>query len=288
MKYKYKPKTKEELLKAIKKEIYEIQGTPDNPNWEADLNCIDTSEITDMSYLFSAELELEKFNGNISNWDVSNVNNMTATFLSSKFNQDISNWNVSNAESMVWMFAESEFNQDISNWNVSKVNFMTWMFARSEFNQDISNWNVNNVYDMSNMFEYSKFNKDIGKWNNKEETKLENISVSDEYPKLPDEIKYPETIANIFNYVFKNPNSKKITKNQAIDILAKWFKNKKNLYIKKNYNKKIINKFLTNDVANILKNVENQDELLNIINKIVNKKEKENNKKDKEIEDRSI
>ena len=27
MKYKYKPKTKKELIKAIKKEIYEVQGT---------------------------------------------------------------------------------------------------------------------------------------------------------------------------------------------------------------------------------------------------------------------
>jgi len=60
MKYKYKPRTKSGLVKAIKKEIYKIQGTPDNPNWQADLNCIDTSLITDMSNLFSYEYGLNE------------------------------------------------------------------------------------------------------------------------------------------------------------------------------------------------------------------------------------
>ena len=55
MVYKYRPKTKEELVEAIKKEIYEVQRSKYSPNWNADLNCIDTSLITDMSYLFSNE-----------------------------------------------------------------------------------------------------------------------------------------------------------------------------------------------------------------------------------------
>ena len=45
MPYKYKPKDKEELIGVIKKEIFKVQGTKDNPNWKADLNCIDTSLI---------------------------------------------------------------------------------------------------------------------------------------------------------------------------------------------------------------------------------------------------
>ena len=76
MVYKYRPKTKEELVEAIKKEIYEIQRTKNKPNWQADLNCIDTSLITDMSDLFSKEYGLNKFNGDISKWNVSNVENM--------------------------------------------------------------------------------------------------------------------------------------------------------------------------------------------------------------------
>jgi len=90
MGYKYKPKTKKELVEVIKKEIYEVQGTKDNPNWQADLNCIDTSNITDMSLLFSKEYGLENFNGDISNWNVSNVIKINWIFAYSQFNQDIS------------------------------------------------------------------------------------------------------------------------------------------------------------------------------------------------------
>ena len=116
MSYKYRHKTKEELVEAIKKEIYEIQGSENNPNWQADLNCIDTSLITDMSYLFSEKYFLNKFNGNISKWDVSNVEKMESMFFNSKFNQDISNWNISNVKHMIFMFVNSEFNGDIGSW----------------------------------------------------------------------------------------------------------------------------------------------------------------------------
>ena len=46
-----------------------------------------------------------------------------------KFNQDISNWDVSNVENMAWMFGNCKsFNQDISNWDVSNVIFDEGMF----------------------------------------------------------------------------------------------------------------------------------------------------------------
>ena len=169
MKYKYKPKDKKELVKAIKKEIYEVQGTKDNPNWQADLNCIDTSLITDMSDLFSGKIfdiyGLSGFNGNISKWDVSNVKDMSRMFVFCEFNGNISNWDVSNVKNMIAIFYNSEFNRDISNWDVSNVTDMKSMFSNSKFDGDISNWNVSNVEDMSFMFENSKFNKDISKWN---------------------------------------------------------------------------------------------------------------------------
>ena len=60
--YRYFPKTKKELQDIILKRIKE-EGN------RVDLNDIDVSEITDMSYLF-AGLD---FNGDISAWDVSNV-----------------------------------------------------------------------------------------------------------------------------------------------------------------------------------------------------------------------
>ena len=63
--YSCKPKTKEELKKIIEDRISK-EGSNCN------LNDIDTSLITDMSYLFFDS----KFNGDISNWDVSNVKDM--------------------------------------------------------------------------------------------------------------------------------------------------------------------------------------------------------------------
>ena len=110
--YKYQPKNKEELVEAIKKEIFEIQGTKDNPNWNADLNCIDTSLIKDMSNLFSLDTYgLEKFNGDISQWNTKNVKNMAFMFyLNKNFNckyGNISNWNVKNIKDMEWMFEAS-------------------------------------------------------------------------------------------------------------------------------------------------------------------------------------
>ena len=87
--YNYHPKTKNELKQLVDKLIKE-RGN------DADLNDIDTSEITDMSSMF----EDSKFNGDISKWDVSNVKDMRQMFSYSKFNGDISKWNISNVEDM--------------------------------------------------------------------------------------------------------------------------------------------------------------------------------------------
>ena len=110
--YKYSPKTKKELRKIIEKRIKE-EGK------EVDLNDIDVSKITDMSRLF----EVLDFNGDISEWDVSKVENMSSIFYNcSKFNKDLSSWDVSNVTNMNFMFSGCKsFNQDISNWDVSNV-----------------------------------------------------------------------------------------------------------------------------------------------------------------------
>ena len=110
--YKYFPETKEELKDIVEQRI------KDEGN-EVDLNDIDVSKITDMSELFR---NLD-FNGDISNWDVSNVKNMYGMFYKcTNFNTDISNWDVSNVTNMGYMFRGCEsFNQDISNWDVSHV-----------------------------------------------------------------------------------------------------------------------------------------------------------------------
>jgi len=87
------------LLKLIKIGQY-LLGNDGNFNW------IDTSEITDMSALFSGN---DDFNGDISMWDVSNVEDMSYMFHNaSSFNQPIGDWDVSNVTFMQWMFKHAE------------------------------------------------------------------------------------------------------------------------------------------------------------------------------------
>ena len=133
---------------------------------KANLNWIDTSNVTNMSELFSGEVlgAQNPFNGDISQWNVSNVTNMFSMFWKSKFNGDISGWDVSNVINMKRMFMFSVFKGDISRWDVSSVTDMSWMFYHSIFNGDIRKWDVFSVTNMHRMFAGSKFNGDIRKW----------------------------------------------------------------------------------------------------------------------------
>lgn len=158
---KYHPKDKEKLKEIIENEI-KRQGN------EANLNNIDTSNITDMSSLFAKT----EFNGNISNWDVSNVKNMNMMFYSDKKftgeNTDFSNWKLNSLEDTGLMFSESGFKggNGISNWDVSNIKNMRYMFQKCvNFNDDLSKWDVSNVTSMQGMFSYCKyFNCDLSNW----------------------------------------------------------------------------------------------------------------------------
>ena len=103
--YNYFPKDREELIKIIKQLIKE-RGQ------EADLNDIDTSKITDMHELFRGIYiglffktgPTSVFNGDISQWDVSNVENMENMFTCSNFDGDIEGWEVNPKCDMTRMF----------------------------------------------------------------------------------------------------------------------------------------------------------------------------------------
>jgi surface protein len=125
--YTCQPEDYNELRAIIKERIKE-----DGP--ECDLNDIDVSKITNMSFLFSGlggdNKIFKYFNGDISMWNVSNVKDMRWTFDNcSEFNCDISKWNVSNVTNISGMFNGcTQFNQDLDSWNVSKVKDMTYAF----------------------------------------------------------------------------------------------------------------------------------------------------------------
>ena len=166
--YEYFPETKEELIKVIQMLL---------DKGETDLNCIDTSKITDMSELFYNK---EDINIDVSKWNVSNVEDMNRMFYNcGDFNCDLSNWDVSKVENMERMFHYCEkFNCDLSNWNVSKVKNMSYMFCNCyNFNSDLSNWKINKCEDFNRIFANCKnFNfeyveswgKNIKTWINKD------------------------------------------------------------------------------------------------------------------------
>lgn len=136
----------------------------------ADLNFLNTSEITKMNNLFDAEKTgCVDFNGDISRWDVSHVNTFDLMFSHCKnFDCDLSEWELGKQDiSMYGMFSKCEsFNQDISSWKVDKVYDMTHMFnGCKRFNQNISNWNVKNVENVYMMFSSGEdFLQDLSGW----------------------------------------------------------------------------------------------------------------------------
>ena len=134
-------------------------------NFNGDVSDWNTSNITTMAYTFR---DCVKFNQDISSWDTSKVLSFKKMFYgASIFNQDISGWDTSKVTDMSYMFKYAEkFNQDLSNWQVAKVESMKQMFyGASDFNGDISTWNTSTVTNMYGMFKYAKsFNQDISNW----------------------------------------------------------------------------------------------------------------------------
>ena len=160
--YDYFPETKKELIKNIV-EVFNSGKT--------NLNCIDTSKITDMSNLFdSSNYNKSLDNIDISKWNVSNVKYMQFMFDGyENFNCDLSNWDVSKVENMKGIFSWCiKFNCDLSKWDVNNVTNMDFMFDNcNKFDCDLSKWDVSNVLNMICMFGNCKNFKGIGldNWN---------------------------------------------------------------------------------------------------------------------------
>lgn len=151
-----KVRTNEELKLIIAKEI-------DRLGYNCSLNHIDVSAITDFSNAFT---DVREFNGDISEWDVSNGVSFAYMFHSCAFNGTILKWDMKSAKNLEYMFARSNFNNDISIWDTSNVINMQGMFAEARFNKDISLWDVSNVCNMSYMFYTNMdFAQDISGWN---------------------------------------------------------------------------------------------------------------------------
>lgn len=120
------------------------------------LSNFDTSNVTDMSEMFSAMESLTSLN--TSSLNTSNVTDMSHMFDGnySLEKLDLSNFDTSNVTDMSNMFEGAYVLADIevSNFNTSNVNDMHSMFAQMESLRtlDLSNFNTSNVEDMSSMF----------------------------------------------------------------------------------------------------------------------------------------
>lgn len=119
-------------------------------------NAEDTPNLSQVSSTRDMFTHTHHFDGDISDWDVSNVIDIAYMFNDAfVFNQDIGDWDMSSVTTMEGMFFGAEtFNQDIGRWDVSGVTDMTYMFwSATAFNQDLSNWDVSSVTAGENIFQ---------------------------------------------------------------------------------------------------------------------------------------
>ncbi|MBT3668028.1 MAG: DUF285 domain-containing protein [Opitutae bacterium] len=147
-----------------------------NANWPYDwVEFVTYESITDANFQdalnlwFSDEANATYTYGNISDWNVTGVTNMTDAFRNRvNFDDNISGWDVSNVTNMHGMFeGASSFNQPLGDWNVSSVTNMDHVFSDATvFNQPIESWDISSATKMGFMFQNAtNFNQDIGQWN---------------------------------------------------------------------------------------------------------------------------
>jgi len=97
------------------------------------------------SYLFSANCTpaLAHFNEPLDSWDTSNVTDMSFMFYdASAFNQSVSHFVVSKVTTMAAMFKNaSSFDQELTGWKTINLSNMSGMFRfASKFNQKCLIW----------------------------------------------------------------------------------------------------------------------------------------------------
>ena len=145
--------------------------------YDADLNHIDVSFVTDFSNVFNmffwqsdvfTVADSRKINVDISKWDMSNAEELNCMFYSCRgFNCDISEWAMPKAKDFSFMFNACEnFDIDISGWDMSSAEKLDAMFQKcTKFNQPIGKWNTENVESIDHMFfEASSFCQDLSSW----------------------------------------------------------------------------------------------------------------------------
>jgi len=105
------------------------------------------------------------FNGKVSNWNVSNVQNFSEFLLfCENFNKPIGFWDTSSGTDFGGMLRETAYNQTLVNFVTGSATQLDFMFNGTPFDQDISSWNVSNVINWNSFLagaELSSTNYDL-------------------------------------------------------------------------------------------------------------------------------
>ena len=125
---------------------------------ELDLSNFDTSQVTDMQFMFSGMSSLTTLD--LSNFDTSQVKYMNYMFsyMSSLTTLDLSNFDTSQVAYMNSMFSGTSLTSlNLSNFDTSKVMKMSNMFfnMRNLTSLNLTNFNTSKVTDMEDMFSLS-------------------------------------------------------------------------------------------------------------------------------------
>ena len=127
----------------------------DTPIQKINVSSFDTSNVTDMSYMFTGS---KIVNLDFGSFDTSNVTNMSYMFgaMSSLNSLDLSNFDTSKVVDMSFMFTYTAYlnSLDLSNFDTSNVINMSYMFGgMSSLNRlDLSNFDTSKVTNMEAMF----------------------------------------------------------------------------------------------------------------------------------------
>ena len=146
------PITREELLVLVNSWGRKLGfATKDSQNKDIYIGSCETTQSEQTEFVRKECYKLSKLN-------VTKITNMVDVFIYSLFEGDISEWNTSNVTNMDYMFYQAtNFNSNIGNWDVSNVTKIEFMFNNAEkFNQNISSWKLDNIKSSYSMFDNAK------------------------------------------------------------------------------------------------------------------------------------
>ena len=157
----------------------------DRTNSLLEVNYLDTSNVTNMAFMFTYCNNLTTLDAN--NWDTSNVTDMAYMFYGceSLTGLNVSSWDTSKVTNMEGMFGYYDNGDEImalssitglENWDTTNVTNMSYMFSncRNLTSLDVSNFDTSNVTRMEGMFEYcyKLTTLDVSNWNTSNVTNM--------------------------------------------------------------------------------------------------------------------